>query len=96
MSAASTLEQVKQHLVKLKMAAALEVLDSILDQVQRTAGKDNCVRFDGLVLQIPADRHRYHYIKARVTFSSYGRDIERVPRPSAFGQVRRERTGHSR
>ena len=44
------------------------VLDDILCvQVPRTVGKDNCVRLDGLVLQIPADRHRYHYIKARVT-----------------------------
>ena len=44
------------------------VLDDILCvQGQRTVGKDNCVRLDGLVLQIPADRHRYHYIKARVT-----------------------------
>ena len=44
------------------------VLDDILCvQVPRTVGKDNCVRLDGLVLQIPADQHRYHYIKARVT-----------------------------
>ena len=35
MTAVSTLEQVKQHLVHLKLAAALEVLDSILDQVER-------------------------------------------------------------
>ena len=35
MSAVSTLEAVKQHLVCLKMAAALEVLDSVLDQVER-------------------------------------------------------------
>ena len=44
------------------------VLDDILcEQAQRTVGKDNCVRLNGLVLQIPADRHRYHYIKAKVT-----------------------------
>ena len=35
MNAVSTLEQVKQHLVHLKLAAALEVLDSVLDQVER-------------------------------------------------------------
>ena len=35
MNAVSTLEAVKQHLVCLKMAAALEVLDSVLDQVER-------------------------------------------------------------
>ena len=43
------------------------VLDDILcEQVGRTVGKDNCVSVDGLVLQIPADRYRYHYIKAKV------------------------------
>lgn len=42
-------------------------LDDILcEQAQRTVGKDNCVRLDGLVLQRPAERHRYHYIKAKV------------------------------
>ena len=35
MNAVSPLEAVKQHLVNLKMAAALEVLDSVLDQVER-------------------------------------------------------------
>ena len=43
------------------------LLDDILcEQVDRTVSKDNCVRVSGLVLQIPADRHRYHYIKANV------------------------------
>ena len=28
--------------------------------------KDNCVQFEGLTLQIPADRHRCHYIKKKV------------------------------
>ena len=43
------------------------VLDDILcEQVARSVGKDNCVRLDGLVLQIPADRYRHHYIKAKV------------------------------
>jgi hypothetical protein len=35
---------------------------------------DNCVRFDGLILQIPADRHRCHYVKdvkARVRVNRY-------------------------
>ena len=35
MNAVSPLEAVKQHLVNLKMAAALEVLDNVLDQVER-------------------------------------------------------------
>ena len=43
------------------------VLDDILcEQEARTVGKDNGVRFDGRVLQLPAVKHRYHYIKAKV------------------------------
>ena len=38
-------------------------LDDILcEQFERTVGKDNCVRFEGLTLQIPSDRHRCHYV----------------------------------
>ena len=47
-------------------------LDDILcEQYERTVGADNCVRFDGLSLQIPADRHRCHYVKARVRVHRY-------------------------
>ncbi|EXI92393.1 MAG: hypothetical protein AW12_00604 [Candidatus Accumulibacter sp. BA-94] len=28
---------------------------------------DNCVSFEGMKLQIPADRHRCHHVKAKVT-----------------------------
>jgi transposase len=38
----------------------------LCEQQDRTVGNDNCVRFEGLVLQIPADRHRCHYVKATV------------------------------
>lgn len=42
-------------------------LDNILcEQYERTVSSDNCVRFEKLILQIPADRHRCHYVKARV------------------------------
>ncbi len=42
-------------------------LDAILCELhERVAGRDNCVRFDGLALQLPSDRHRPHYFKARV------------------------------
>ena len=51
----------------------LGVLDDILcEHYQRVVGKDNCVRFEGLVLQIPADRHRCHYVKAKVKVLRYG------------------------
>ena len=45
----------------------LGVLDDILcEHFERTVRKDNCVQFEGLTLQIPADRHRCHYVKAKV------------------------------
>jgi transposase len=47
-------------------------LDDILcEQVERTVGADNCVRFETLILQIPADRHRCHYVKAKVCVHRY-------------------------
>ena len=35
-------------------------------QEERVVGRDNTVRYAGLVLQIPQSRHRQHYVKARV------------------------------
>ncbi len=50
----------------------LSVLDDILcERFERTVRKDNCVHFEGRVLQIPADRHRCHYVKARVRVLRY-------------------------
>lgn len=47
-------------------------LDDILcEQYERIVGSDNCVRFEGLILQIPADRHRCHYVKVRVRVNRY-------------------------
>lgn len=47
-------------------------LDDILcEQFERTVGKDNCVRFEGLTLQIPNDQHRCHYVKAKVCVHRY-------------------------
>jgi transposase len=47
-------------------------LDEILcEHYERTVGKDNCVRFAGRVLQIPADAHRCHYVQARVRVHRY-------------------------
>ena len=45
--------------------------DILCEQHERTVGNDNCVRFDGLILQIPADRHRCHYVKAKVRVRCY-------------------------
>ena len=46
--------------------ASVNLDDILCEQVERMVGKDNCVRFDGRVLQLPAVKHRYHYIKAKV------------------------------
>lgn len=51
------------------IAGSLE--DILCEQYERTVGADNCVRFAGLVLQIPQDRHRCHYVKARVRVNRY-------------------------
>jgi hypothetical protein len=47
-------------------------LDDILcEQYERTVGHDNCVRFEGITLQIPPDRHRCHYVKAKMRVHCY-------------------------
>jgi hypothetical protein len=51
------------------IGGALE--DILCEQYERTVSADNCVRFDGMILQIPADQHRCHYVKARVRVNRY-------------------------
>jgi hypothetical protein len=43
----------------------------LCEHFERTVGNDNCVRFEGRGLQIPADRHRCHYVKAKVRVHRY-------------------------
>lgn len=38
---------------------------------ERVVGNDNTVRYEGLVLQIPEQRHRRHFVKARVRVHRY-------------------------
>ncbi len=45
--------------------------DSLCIQEERTVGNDNTVRYRNRILQIPADRHRHHYVKARVRVHEY-------------------------
>ncbi len=45
--------------------------DILCEQFERTVSHDNCVRFEGMILQIPADQHRCHYVKARVRVNRY-------------------------
>jgi len=50
-------------------------LNEILcEQHDRQVGNDNCVSFDGKKLQIPADKHRCHYVKAKVRVHRYEDD----------------------
>ena len=43
-------------------------LDDILcERFERCVGKDNCVQFENMTLQLPPDRRRYHYRGARIT-----------------------------
>jgi len=47
-------------------------LDDILcEQHDRTVGNDNCVSFEGIKLQIPPDKYRCHYIRAKVSVHRY-------------------------
>ena len=50
-------------------AGALE--DILCIQEERVVGNDNTVRYNNRILQIPADRHRHHYVKARVRVHEY-------------------------
>jgi len=47
-------------------------LDDILcEQHSRTVGRDNCVSFNNLILQIPANDYRCNYIKATIRVHCY-------------------------
>ena len=47
-------------------------LDDVLClQEERVVGRDNCVSYRRLSLQIPPDRHRHHYVKAKVRVHEY-------------------------
>ena len=41
--------------------------DTLSERFERQVGADNCVSFERMKLQIPADRHRCHYVKAKVS-----------------------------
>lgn len=45
--------------------------DVLCVQEDRQAGRDNCVQWKGLSLQIPPQRHRHHYVKATVRVHEY-------------------------
>jgi hypothetical protein len=51
--------------------AGTPIEDILCEQYERTVGNDNCVKFDGLALQIPQDKYRYHYVKVKVRVLRY-------------------------
>ena len=51
--------------------AGAGLADILAIQEERTVGNDNTVRYKRLTLQIPEDRHRHHYVKARVKVHEY-------------------------
>ncbi len=48
-----------------------DIDDILCEHYNRVVGKDNCVSFEGLNLQIPEDRCRLHYVKAQVRVQRY-------------------------
>jgi transposase len=45
--------------------------DILCEQEERTVSADNCVSFEGMKLQIPANQYRCHYVRVRVCVHRY-------------------------
>lgn len=70
-----------EHNARFAVAAAEEgsafvpfagdVRDILCSKHERVVGRDNCVRYDGRILQIPEQRHRHHFVKATVQVHAY-------------------------
>jgi transposase len=52
-------------------SVACGLADILSVQEERVVAGDNTVRYKNRTLQIPADRHRHHYVKARVRVHEY-------------------------
>lgn len=48
-----------------------DIQDILCEHHQRVVNNDNCVSFNGKILQIPPDQHRCHYVKATVKVHRY-------------------------
>jgi transposase len=51
--------------------AGANLADILCIQEERTVGNDNTVRYRNKGLQIPADKHRHHYVKCKVRVHEY-------------------------
>jgi len=45
--------------------------DILCEHHERTVTPDNCVSFEGITLQIPPDKYRCHYVRAKVNLHRY-------------------------
>jgi len=45
--------------------------DTLCEHYERTVTPDNCVSFEGRILQIPPDKYRCHYVKVKVRVHRY-------------------------
>ena len=73
-----------------------DVKDILCLHEERVVGNDNTARYRNRVLQIPEDRHRHHYVKARVRVHEYpegGLAIFHGPRCLARYDANGEPTG---
>lgn len=48
-----------------------QVDDILCEQYERTVGRDNCVSFEGMTLQIPKNEYRWNYVKTKVRVHRY-------------------------
>ena len=71
--------------------------DILCAQEDRVVAGDNTVRYKNRTLQIPADRHRHHYVKAQVPGARISRRPPgRLPRTQVSGALPRRRRNHRR
>ena len=69
-------EEFKQKAIQegsafVPLVAAVDLKDILCEQYERTVGNDNCVSFEGMILQIPEGEYRYNYVKAKVRVHRY-------------------------
>jgi transposase len=51
--------------------AGRDLEDILCEHSERVVGNDNCVSFEGKIIQIPKDRARLHYVKVKVRVHKY-------------------------
>lgn len=53
------------------MIIPVDLDDILCEHHERTVGRDNCVSFEGISLQIPANRYRCNYVRVKVRVHRY-------------------------